>query len=317
MFWIIVIVAIIVIYRIVKPYIQKHDTVILYTGGLGSGKSLISSSMALRLLRKNRAIVKWHNFFHPFSKWERPELYSNIAFKVKKNEWALKLTPEHMTLQAHIIPRSVVFVDEICLFLDQFSIKLPASSTVEEFATLFRHYTVSGYLVMNTQNSNKVNFHFRYCVNSAINLSYFKKWLPWNPLWLFSSVKVRNISLADDIKRIEEGNREDSMSTLLFFRPMMKHYDTHTYSCRYDSVPRQTEKRYSQFKTGVLMTCPRGKVVPKTSDVYFDEEGMEGLKGVENSVTTQTVTLFPPPPPPYRPVENSSSDFTSSAGQSD
>lgn len=267
----------------VKPYLQQYDTVILYTGGLGSGKSLISSKMALKLLRRNRFKVKWHNFWHPSDKWEKPMLYSNIAFKISRSEWALQLTPGHMLMEAAIVPRSIIFVDEICLFLDQFSIKLPASETVEEFATLVRHYTLGGYLVMNTQNSNKVNFHFRYCVNSALNLSYFHRWLPFPLPWLWYTVKVRNISLADDIKRIEEGNREDSMSTLIGLRPFMKHYDTYTYSIRYRDVPRQKEKRYTQFKTGRIMKCPKGPVFPKTKDIDIIDTKLSNLKNSPKS----------------------------------
>ena len=277
MIYVVFIVAAIIIWRVLKPYIQQFDTVILYTGGLGSGKSLISSKMALRLLRKNRSKVKWHNFWHPKDKWEKPQLYSNIAFKISRSEWGLQLTPSHMVLEAAIIPRSILFVDEVCLFLDQFSIKLPASETVEEFATLYRHYTQGGFLVMNTQSSNKVNFHFRYCVNSALNLSYFKKWLPFPLPWLWFTVMVRNISLADDIKRIEEGNREDSMSTLIGLRPLMKHYDTYTYSIRYKDVPRRRELRHSQFKTGVIMRCPKDKVYPKTKDVIIRDPKLKPL----------------------------------------
>lgn len=254
-----------IIYFVVRPYRQQFDSVILYTGGLGSGKSLISSQMALKLLRKNRSIVFWHNVFHPIDKWEKPQLYSNIAFKISKKEWALKLTPEHLTLQASIIPKSVVFVDEISLFLDQFSIKLPASDTVEEFSTLFRQYTKNGFLVANTQNSNKVNFHFRYCVNSALNLCYFKKWFPF--CWLFYTVKVRNISLADDIKKIENNNKEDEMSTLIGLRPFIKHYDTHTFYCRYKSVPKRKEKRYKNFDTGKIVKCPKTTVFALTKDI--------------------------------------------------
>lgn len=276
MIYIVLIIAIILFIVIVKPYIQQYDTVLLYTGGLGSGKSLVSSKMALRLLRKNRFKVFWHNLFHPKDKWPQPKLYSNIAFRVSRSEWAYKLSADHMLLQKSIIPRSVIFVDEICLFLDQFSIKFPASDTVEEFATLYRHYTIGGYLVMNTQNSNKVNFHFRYCVNSALNLAYFKKWLPFP--FIFYSVKVRNISLADDIKKIETENREDNMSTLFGLRPLLKHYDTYTYSERYKTVPTGSETEYNQLKTGKIMKCPKDKVFPRTSDVNCDKPPKLKLK---------------------------------------
>lgn len=276
MIFIIFILLAFVIYKFIKPYFQQYDTILLYTGGLGSGKSLVSSQMALRLLRKNRSKVFWHNFFHPRDKWAKPQLYSNIAFRISRKEWAYELTPGHMLMETAIVPGSVLYVDEICIFLDQFAVKLPAFDAIEEWATLFRHYSsggyLGGYMVMNTQNSNKVNFHFRYCVNSALNLSYFKKWLPFKWLWLFCTVKVRNISLADDIKKIEEGNREESLSTLFIWRPFFKHYDTYTYSIRYKNVPKGSEHRFWQFKTGKLMKCPKGEVNPKTEDVYIRKD---------------------------------------------
>lgn len=41
-----------------KPYFIKHDTTILFTGGLGSGKTLESVKRAIVLIRKNR-FFKW------------------------------------------------------------------------------------------------------------------------------------------------------------------------------------------------------------------------------------------------------------------
>lgn len=60
--WIIVVLVIaFIVYKIVKPYFVHYDTVIAYTGGLGSGKSFMSVKMAKKLLRKNRRKVKRHN----------------------------------------------------------------------------------------------------------------------------------------------------------------------------------------------------------------------------------------------------------------
>ena len=47
---------------LLKPYVIKHDTTILFTGGLGSGKTLESVKKAIVLVRKNRFIkYKWGN----------------------------------------------------------------------------------------------------------------------------------------------------------------------------------------------------------------------------------------------------------------
>lgn len=272
MIYIAIIIAIILFVIIVKPYFIHYDTVILFTGGLGSGKSLVSSQLAYRLLKRNRLKVWWYNI-KPWHRVKKPKplMYSSIPFRISRKEWATQLTASHMLMTAHITPMSVVFVDEISLFLDQMTIKFPASENVEEFATLFRHYTKGGYLVMNTQNSNKVNFHFRYCVNEALNLMHFKKWLPFLPL--FYTVKVRNISLADDIKTIEEGNKEDNMSTLFGLMPIFcKRYDTYCFSERYRTVPKREDKIYHKYKTCKIMKCPNTKVSAMTTTVDAEEE---------------------------------------------
>lgn len=271
MIYLIIFLIIFIIFIFVKPYFINYDTVILFTGGLGSGKSLVSSGIALKLLRRNRFKVWWYNlwFWHKEKK-PKPRLYSSIPFRISRKEWATQLTAGHLLMTAHIDPMSVVFVDEISLFLDQMTIKFPASENVEEFATLFRHYTKGGYLVMNTQNSNKVNFHFRYCVNEALNLMHFKKWLPFLPL--FYTVRVRNISLADDIKTVEQGNKEDNMRIMFGLMPLfLKHYDTHCFSERYRTVPCRKEKIYTKLKTCKLLKCPSTKVTPCTTSVDPDE----------------------------------------------
>ena len=57
--------AVFVLWLILKPYIISYDTVLCFTGGLGSGKSLISTQMAVRLLKKNRMKVFFYNIRHP------------------------------------------------------------------------------------------------------------------------------------------------------------------------------------------------------------------------------------------------------------
>ena len=278
-----ILIAIVLFLIFVKPYLIHYDTVILFTGGLGSGKSLVSSGIALKLLKRNRLKVWWYNLM-PWhrEKKPKPQMYSSIPFRISRKEWATQLTASHMLMTAKISPMSVVFVDEISLFLDQMTIKFPASENVEEFATLFRHYTKGGYLVMNTQNSNKVNFHFRYCVNEALNLMHFKKWLPFFPV--FYTVRVRNISLADDIKTIEQGNKEDNMRLMFGLMPLLlRHYDTYCFSDRYRTVPTRSEKIYSKLKTCKLLKCPSTKVSSCTTNVDPDEAAaLEKIKASKN-----------------------------------
>ena len=262
MIYLIIFAAIVVFWCLVRPYVISYDTVLLFTGGLGSGKSLLSTEMALRLLRKNRFkvwlynIKPWHKEKKP-----RPVLYSSIPFRVSRKEWALQLTPEHLLLQKRLIEKSVCFLDELDSFANQFDFKLEnILDNFNEYCRLYRHYTKGGYLVTNTQASDNCVLQIRRRINTCLNLMHFKK-----HFWIFYTVKIRNISLSEELKTVENENAEDNMSTKFGFMPIFcRHYDTYCYSDRYLTVPFGEENVYSTLKTNVLLECPRKKVASLT-----------------------------------------------------
>ena len=139
-----------------KSYIRKYDTVVAYTGGLGSGKSMLSTETAIKLLRRNRKKVRWHNFRHPRNKKEKPLLYSNIPIRISKKEWAQVLTADHLLLRDRIREKSVVYIDEVGSFANQFQFKDTNIQIFDEFVRFFRHYTKGGYLVVNDQCSENI-----------------------------------------------------------------------------------------------------------------------------------------------------------------
>lgn len=87
----------VIIFLIIRWYFYrvKYDTLIGFTGGLGSGKSFESVKLSRQLLFKNRLKVKFENFkikiynlFHKDDKKsfkENPLLYSSIPLLVKKS----------------------------------------------------------------------------------------------------------------------------------------------------------------------------------------------------------------------------------------
>lgn len=256
MAWLIILIVVVILFFILRPYIIHYDTVLLFTGGLGSGKSLLSSEYALKLLRKNRLKVLLHNI-KPWNwrkKWPKPQLYSSIPFRVSRREWAIRLTPEHLLLQEAIVPRSVCYLDELDSFANQFDFKLDnILNSFNEFCRLYRHYTRGGYLVTNTQASDNCVLQIRRRINTCLNLMHFKKWL-----WIIYTVRIRNISLSEELKTVEEQNAEDNMRLKIGFLPIfMRHYDTYCYAGRYATVPQCPEERYTRLQTNVLIQCPR------------------------------------------------------------
>lgn len=259
--WIlIIIVAIVAIVIIIKNYKLNYDTVIAFTGGLGSGKSLESCNISIKLLKKNRRKVRWHNFWHKEKK-RIPLLYSSIPVRISKTEWATELTEEHLLLRDKLIEKSIVFIDEVDSFANQFQYKNPNVIVgFDEFVRLFRHYTKGGYLVVNTQCSENIVLEVRRRINTVFNLMQFKKFL------CFYKIKVRNISLSEEIKTIETDNAEDNYSYKIGIIPHFKRYDTYCYSDRYAVVPFASERLYNQYKKNNLLKVSTALKPKKTAD---------------------------------------------------
>lgn len=270
MWFILLIVTLIVLFIIVKPYFLQYDNLLAFTGGLGSGKSLLSTQTALVLYRKQRFKARIYNFFHPFHKIELPELYSNIPLRITRKKMAIRLTEKHLLLQERVARGSVCLLDEVDCFANQFSYNNPCivdqsgknedCGNFDEFCRFYRHYTKGGYLVFNTQATANENLTIRRRQNQINCLFGFKKFgipiLFPNILYI---VRCRNITLSDDIKVEEEGNAQDNMRLLIGFFPLYRHYDTYCYSGRYDTVPQGLAERHKKLKTNRTLNAPKGK----------------------------------------------------------
>lgn len=257
--WIIIIVAIVIAVFMWRSYsFNTFDTVVAFTGGLGSGKSFMSVSMAIKLLRRQR-FKRWlHNLLHPRDKWERPILYSSIPVRVSRREMATILTDGHLLLQERIVPNSVVFIDEIGGYCSQFDYRATNTDIFDEFVRFFRHYTKGGYLVVNDQCSENIVLQVRRRLNTVYNLMGFRMW-PSRYLPLFYTVKVRNITVSEEIKTIEEQDTEDNMTTYFGLVPFLRRYDTHCYSHRYDRVTRRNDQKHEQMKQDKILRINKRK----------------------------------------------------------
>ena len=264
--WLLIIpVLLIIFYIVVKPYTVKYDNIVCFTGAIGSGKSLNSTETAIRLLKKQRASVKWNNLFHPRHKLPLPMLYSNIPLRISRKEMALVLTEEHLLLQKRIIPRSVVFLDEVDQFANQNEWKNvnlarlsgDVGGNFDEFVRLFRHYTKGGYLVLNTQSTDNIVTTIRRRMGCFVNLMYNRSFgIPFIRPHLLYFNKARNIMVSEDVKTIVQTNAEADYRTIIGFYPWKPRYDTYCYSGRYETVPYKNELQWAKMKTNKLIICP-------------------------------------------------------------
>lgn len=266
MVFVLIIVLCVLLFFFLKPYFLKYDTILAFSGGLGAGKTYLSVINARVLLFKNRSKVRIYNMFHKKHRLPIPLLYSNIPVRISKHEWSSILTDDILLLQKRIPEKSVVLIDEIDSFANQFEYRNPnlcrssdvdGSGAFDEFIRFFRHYTKGGYLVCNTQCSENIVLTVRRRLNKVYNLMDCR-FFPnvWFLPRVVYAVKCRNVCVSEEIKTIEDQNLEDEYKTVIGFVPFLKLYDTYCYSDRYLRVPKECPEWWKQYKTNVIMECP-------------------------------------------------------------
>lgn len=261
-------IAIILVILWFKCYrLDTKDTVIAFSGGLGSGKTFLSVRTALRSLRWSRFLWQVDRILHPMTRKHdpKPELYSSIPIRTvtgifrKKVTYSHKLTPQILLLQERIPPRSVVMIDEIGSFMSQFEYRAVNADRLDEFVRLFRHYTLGGKFICNDQCSENIVLQVRRRLNTVYNLMRFRK-VPLLPVW---HCRVRNIIISEEIKTVQtEKHAEDEFQILLGLMPpkRRKNYDTYCYSRRYLRLWNTETERYTELKKDDLLRNPKIKV---------------------------------------------------------
>ena len=263
------------------------DTIVCYTGGVGAGKSYMSAVTVRRVY--NQQLKMWKCMKH-LPGYEKPPLvYSSIPYQYAPGKWATKLVEEHLLLQRRIRPLSVVYIDEIDVFANQFQYNNPCivntkggkgNGNFDEFCRLFRHYTLGGRMVCNAQALDNLNLTIRRRLNIEVNLAGIRV-LALKPLFMYYKVAFRhrtgNIEVADSKKDIID---DYTLQRGIIF-PAFQMYDTYCYSRRYERVPYKLEETFTEWKLDDPITAPYGRV-PKLTDVIPEKENTDDGSSVES-----------------------------------
>ena len=275
------IIAIIILWQLIKPYIIRHDTTMCIVGGLGSGKTRTAVTRAKILIRKQRIkyyyignlkirivnrFKKMINYFHKKynlkkhkSTWKpkkiykikplnkKPMVYANIPMCFKshifgsKREWNIMLEASHILLLEEIIEYSVVFIDEMPQFINQFNWNQELiQKNVNEFITYFRHY-IGGYFIVTAQAIDDIVVQIRRKLNQATWCFNFRAW-GW-PKAIFYTVRMCDIQLSDQITNMSTTYIEENTKLHFGLFPLRRDYDTRCYSERYKNVFKKLEKK--------------------------------------------------------------------------
>jgi hypothetical protein len=250
--------------------------------------------MALKLWRKQKKSVNRYNRFHK-NKKEIPQLYSNIPIRVGKysrkvykqmrndliennydllhvpyerTRFCTPLTIRHLLNQERIIAGSITVVTELGKVASQYEWQnLNVQEHMNDFISMYRQYTLGGYFLCDDQSSDNIAVTIRRRLGTVINMLHFKRF------WKFYWVKMRNITVSEDIKTIEEDSAEDNMRTALSMFPLFyRNYDTYAFSQRYVTVPYGPYRIFMSFKTNEILTLPH------TEKITY--QGVTKIKGL-------------------------------------
>jgi hypothetical protein len=258
-----IIALIIFFYSLFKILFQKkvpNNTVIAFTGGLGSGKTFLGVKYALKHYRKMKLL-----YFLRIIK-EKPHFYSNIPIRITRKTWSLKLEYDHLTLKSRLPEYSTVFIDELGQIASQYDFNNPyVMQYLQEFIRFFRHY-IDGKLILTDQTSSNIVVAIRRRINQIYNLYDFKRWFLF---WYI--VNVNEVMITEDITNIKDVSDENvpyfmgylPFKYLTIFNKInpfyLKHYDSRTYSINYYAKPRLNLEMWNHYKTNYFIELPNIK----------------------------------------------------------
>lgn len=229
--------------------VDIRETIIAFTGGLGSGKTADAVHYGRRIYRRNVLFCRRHRL-------EKPAFYSNIPVRIGFKEKCRILNNDITLLRTSIPEYSVVLIDEIGSYCSQFDYKVKNADRFDEFVRFFRHY-INGTLICTDQCSENIVLQVRRRINTVHNLQKFRKW----PFLPFCTVDMREITTSEEIKSIVNKTDEDDFSDgfrrTWFLGNPFKFYDSRCYSVRYAPLPRDNQGHFNDLKTERIFTIEK------------------------------------------------------------
>lgn len=268
MTWIIIIAIVVaVIYCIVQLLRSKrisNNTVICFTGGLGSGKTFHAVKYAVRAYKSARwryrfskiPVLGWILLKFNKATKNKPVMYSNIPvvikYRGKHPEFSRPLLKEHLLMTKPIEEGAIVLIDEVGQFASQYDHDNPyVMENVQTLIRFFRHF-INGRLFLTDQCSDNIVVPIRRRVNIIYNLNDFHRVL-FLPIYKCS---VKELTVTEDVKNIKDvaEREEEYFCGLLHYFNRKPRYDSRCYSELYMNEPdKYPPEAWEKFKTKYLI----------------------------------------------------------------
>lgn len=258
--WIIIILILAIVLYVVyrKNFkILKVPAVCEITGGVKTGKSLLSVKLSQKDFRKRHRI--WYFKTHFLGKTiEEPLYYTNTtsSFKSIKAKRPHKLDRCIVNIQkSHIIREtrfnygSVIYINEASLLADNQDYKNDIRNVEYSlFNKLIGHETKGGALYYDTQSPMDCHYSIK-----RVASTYFFIFKSLN-LFLFRVLYVREMVNTENGVNNFNDDVDLTQRKVLVWRWWYKHYDRYEFSYLTDDLPLNNEP--GKFKTGLLSFNP-------------------------------------------------------------
>lgn len=256
--------------KFAKPTAITHDSTCLFTGGIGGGKTLNSVKVSIKAYRRavrswwlDCRIVDFRKFINRYKNRgltyrEKPMFKANIPVRLGRRGrdvvWSSVLTREDLTFKTRIPEGSVVFIDELPQFINQYQWDdKDVQGVLNEWITYFRHY-VNGLFVANAQSVDETVAQFRRKMNAYYYVFDFQPFLFF--FYRCHILKCRigdaSVSLTNDY--IDE-NAKWHYGCLF---PRL--YDSRCYRHRYDKVKLVNMRMFNDYTTNEVLRFSRSYV---------------------------------------------------------
>lgn len=232
---IVLVIALIVLWRLRKYKSPKVGSLALVTGGVKTGKSTMAVSLAVRNYKN---ALLWYRISCFFAKIfhkqppEKPLLYSNVPLNVR---WGyVQLTEELILRKERFAFKSVIYVNEASLLHDKDIYKdIDSSTRIALFNKLIGHSTHGGCIIYDTQCIGDLPVGVRRCLSNYFYIHHLVKWIPF-----FMVAYVREDRYSED-GSMTSVNTEDVESTLrkvVIPKRVWKYFDQYCWSVGTDKL---------------------------------------------------------------------------------
>lgn len=271
MFWIILlIVGIFILWFIIKKVkFLKVGTINLITGGVKTGKSMLTVHLAVKTYKRNLrewkincALIKFINLFKKEKRSlpEKPLLYSNTPLKVE----CYKITKDLLLRNTRAPYKSVFYFDEAALVSDSMDFKDKyRNECIDLFNKLFGHATRGGTLFYDTQNIADNHKGIRRNIATYINIMQTIK----IPFFVLMRTREQTYDETGNTVNVNTDDIENTGKFVIVPKRVWKIYDRYCYAFLTDDLSKDTWKREEKLGEAFKIVSFRDFITLKKEDV--------------------------------------------------